>query len=324
MHVSSAKLIINPVAGGGSTRKQWPKVVRVLNTAKIPFDCDFSKGIGHAVELAKKAVTDGYCYLIAVGGDGTVNEVANGILSSPDPERVKLGIAKAGTSCGFARSLGSTPIQGVFPYKTGWVTIDVGLVEYSKGRQHMRRFFLNEASAGIGADVVNIRRHLPNNLGRGVNFGLYNIAAYGTLAFHRNKNVRITIDESVEDLRVCYIVMANGQYFADGMHIAPRAVLDDGFLNLVTIGNVTKSELLSIATKAYEGDHIGQAEVREREIKVVSIECRDRLFIEADGETLGECPAIFRVIPSALAVALLELDSVSGNNQEKCSARFTS
>jgi diacylglycerol kinase (ATP) len=321
MPISCAKIIINPVAGGGSIRKRWPRVCQFLSDAGIPFDCEFTKGVGHAIEIARQAVEAGYPYLIATGGDGTVNEVANGLLSSANHDETVLGIVKAGTSCGFIRSLGIAQRQAdphPFSFNQCKITVDAGMVEYSRDGQRLRRFFVNEASAGIGAVVVNVRRRLPNRLGRNMNYGFYNIAAYSTLAFYRNKNVSICLDEVIDNLRIWYAVVANGQYFADGMRIAPRAVLDDGLLNLVTIGNVTKTELLGIASKAYSGVHIERPDVTERKARVISIECEEQFFIEADGEILGECPASFQVVPSALTIALLDIDAV-GCKKEKLS-----
>jgi diacylglycerol kinase (ATP) len=318
MPISCAKVIINPAAGGGSIRKRWPQVCRLLSDAGIPFDCEFTKGVGHAIEIARQAAEAGYPYLIATGGDGTVNEVANGLLSSANPDETILGIVKAGTSCGFIRSLAgaqSQPDSHPFSFNQCKITIDVGMVEYSRDGQRLRRFFVNEASAGIGAAVVNVRKRLPNRLGRNMNYGFYNIAAYSTMAFYRNKNVKICVGEAVEDLRACYAVVANGQYFADGMRIAPHASLDDGLLNVVTIGNVSKTELLGIASKAYGGIHVEQPAVRERKASVISIECEEQFFVEADGEMLGECPASFQVMPSALTVALLDIDAIGCNHE---------
>src|SRR5512136_292309 len=101
-----AKVIVNPVAGGHSVRKQWPRIRKQLDDIGLSFDFEFTDGPGHAIELAKRATENGYPCLVVVGGDGSVNEVANGILSSTRSANIVLGILSAGSASSFARSLG--------------------------------------------------------------------------------------------------------------------------------------------------------------------------------------------------------------------------
>jgi len=311
MPMSHAKVIVNPVAGGGSIRRQWPRICSQLHELDLSFDYEFTKSTGHAIEIAKQALDAGYEYLIAVGGDGTVNEVANGILNSAHSDETVLGIISTGTACGFARSLGIRQNSaGSFSLlvSQGRTIIDACVVEYQNHRQQLRRFFVNEASIGFGAAVVNTWKRLPNCFGHTVNYKLRTTASYIALLTHQNKMVELRIDNENEGICACYLVVANGQYFADRMQIAPHATLDDGLMNLVTIGNVSKSELLRIVPTVYDGSHIGHPKIRERQARVIKVECADRLLIEADGEILGECPASFWVIPSALTVVVLEPD----------------
>ena len=307
MPMSYAKVIVNPVAGGGSIRRQWPRICSQLRNAGLSFDYEFTKSPGHAIEVAKQAINTGYSYLIAVGGDGTVNEVANGILNSAHSGNAVLGIISTGTACDFARSLGIA--QGHADLCSLLVnqeraSIDACAVEcWNQGRR-VQRFFVNEASLGFGAAVVNAWKRLPNCFGHTVNYKLRTIASYSALLPHRNKRIKLRIDGEVEDICAFYLVVANGQFFADGMRIAPHAMLNDGWLNLVTIGDVSKSELLRIVPTVYDGSHIGHPKIRERQAKAITVECDDRLLVEADGEILGECPASFWVIPSALTVVV--------------------
>jgi len=307
MPMSHAKVIVNPVAGGGSIRRQWPRICSQLRNAGLSFDYEFTRSTGHAIEIAKQAVDAGYQYLIAVGGDGIVNEVANGILNSAHSDDMVLGIISTGTACAFARSLGiQQDGTGSFSplVSQGRTIIDVCVVEYQNHGQQLHRFFVNEASIGFGAAVVNTWKHLPNCFGHTANDKLRATSSYVALITHRNKRVKLRIDNENEDICACYLVVANGQFFADGMRIAPHAMLNDGWLNLVTIGNVSKSELLRIVPTVYDGSHIRHPEIQERKARAVTVECNERLFVEADGEILGECPASFWVIPSALTVVV--------------------
>jgi diacylglycerol kinase (ATP) len=307
MRMSHAKLIINPIAGGGSIRKQWPRICSQLRDIGLSFDFEFTKKPGHAIEIAKKVIETDYRYLIAVGGDGTINEVANGLLRSNNSDEAILGIISTGTASCFGRSLGiaqdeTRSFSMLAKRKT--ISIDIGVVRYCDRGQSLQRFFLNEASIGFGAAIVNSWKRLPNRHGRAVNNKLRAIAGYSAILTHQNKRAKLSIDDEVEDICVCYVVVANGKYFADGMLISPHAIMDDGLLNLVILGDVSKSEMLRIVPTIYDGSHISHPGIQERKARMIAIECNDRLLVEADGEIIGECPASFRMIPSALSVAV--------------------
>ena len=129
-----AKVIVNPQAGSRSVGRQWPQINRQLQKAGLSFDHEFTQGSGHALDIASRAISSGYNYLIAVGGDGTVNEVANGILRSVKPLSIILGIVSAGTAHAFAFSLGfadSNRNNNDYSYLTRQrsVLIDIGVVK---------------------------------------------------------------------------------------------------------------------------------------------------------------------------------------------------
>ncbi|RJO63019.1 MAG: diacylglycerol kinase family lipid kinase [Dehalococcoidia bacterium] len=304
MTLSRAKVIINPVAGGGSIRRHWPHIYTHLRDTGLSFDYEFTRGPGHAIEIAKRAIDADYRYLIAAGGDGTINEVANGILRSTNSSDVTLGMFSTGTASSFARSLGITQDYASLLVNRKTISIDVGMVEcWNQGRR-LQRFFVNEASAGFGAAIVNAWSRLPKLFGHSINYRLRTITGYSALVAHRNRWIRLVVGNKHENFLGCYVVVANGQYFAGGMQIAPHARLDDGLLNLVTVGDVSKSELLRIVPTVYDGSHIGHPKIKERKVTVVTIESDERLLVEADGEILGEAPASFSVMPSALTVVV--------------------
>ncbi len=304
MTLSPAKVIINPVAGGGSIKRQWPEIYTRLRDVGLSFDYEFTRGPGHAIEIAKRATDGDYHYLIAVGGDGTVNEVANGILRSTNAGNTILGMISTGTAGSFARSLGIVQDYTSLLAKRKTISIDVGVVEcWSRGRR-LQRFFVNEASIGFGAAIVNAWSRLPKLFGHSINHKLRTITGYSALVAHRHRWIKLHAGNKFENFYGCYVVVANGQYFAGGMQIAPHAKLDDGLLNLVTIGDVSRSELLRIVPTVYDGSHIGHPKIREEKVTVVTIESDERLLVEADGEIIGEVPASFKVMPSALTVVV--------------------
>ena len=165
MSVPHAKVIINPVAGAYATRRKWPRISRHLVESGLSFDHQYTEGVGHATEIAREATGDGYHYLVAVGGDGTVNEVANGILSSAGASTAgastagastaTLGVVNTGTGSDFARSIGIPRHYGgaCSSLVNGQTSlIDVGVVQYQSQGQSLRRFFVN--AAGIGFDAA--------------------------------------------------------------------------------------------------------------------------------------------------------------------------
>jgi diacylglycerol kinase family enzyme len=230
--------------------------------------------------------------------------VANGILRSPNSSKAILGVISTGTASSFVRSLGIAQDYASLLVNRKTVSIDIGIVEcWSRGRR-LQRFFVNEASVGFGAAIVNAWSRLPKLFGHSINHKLRTITGYSALVAHRNRWIRLHTENNAENFHGCYVVVANGQYFAGGMQIAPDAKLDDGLLNLVTIGDVSKSELLRIVPAAYDGSHIGHPKIRMEKVKAVTIECAVRLLVEADGEIIGEAPASFSVMPSALTVVV--------------------
>jgi YegS/Rv2252/BmrU family lipid kinase len=273
----------------------------------LSFDYEFTKGTGHATELARRAVEIGYPCLVVVGGDGTVNEVANGILGSTRPSSTMLGILSAGSECSFAHSLGiAQDLVGACSLLIGnrRAVIDVGVVQYHRRGQLQQRFFVNVADVGFPSDVVDSWKRLPSRFGRRINHALRTIEGLRCLVTHRNKTIKLHVDNDVESILACTVVMANGQYFADGMQIAPHASMNDGLLDVLIVGDVSRYELLKIWPTLYKGSHIRHSKIEERTATTVMIESEEPLLVEADGVILGESPASFRIIPSALNIVV--------------------
>ncbi len=307
MPESYAKVIVNPVAGSLSVGREWPRICRQLREAGLSFDYEFTKHTGHAMEIARRSADGGYHCLIAVGGDGTVNEVANGLLCSTRSGDTILGIVSAGTANAFALSLGiDKDYVKALSLLTGQgrALIDVGVVQCWSQGQSIKRFFVNEASVGFSAEIVDAWKYLPTRFGHSLNLALRTIVSYKSLTTHRNQRLSLRVGNEVESSCCCAIVVANGRYLADGMQIAPHASLVDGILDVVVFGDVTKSELLKIRPMLYNGSHIRHAKIREEKTTNIAIESDEQLLVEADGDIIGEGPASFWVMPSALTVVV--------------------
>ena len=303
------KVIVNPEAGSCSVRGDWPRIIKELQKAGLSFDYEFTEGTGQAIEIASRAINSGYNYLVAVGGDGTVNEVANGILRSNNSLNVILGIVSAGTAHALSFSLdvaSNCKDIDAYSFLCGQrrALIDVGVVQCWNRGKLIERFFLNEASTGFSAEIVHAWESMPTRFGRSVNIALRTVVGYTSLANHRNKNVRLRIGNEVESIPICTLMVSNGRYCANKMLIAPHASFDDGLLNAIIVGNISKFKMLRIVPTLYKGSHIKYPEIREKMAEFIKIESDEHLLVEADGDILGECPASFWVKPLALTVVV--------------------
>ena len=304
MSIPHAKVIVNPVAGANSTRRKWPHISRLLKYVGLSFDYQYTEGVGHAIELAKTAAADGYRYVVAVGGDGTVNEIANGILHSNDASSMALGVISTGTGSDFARSIG-IPRHYVSACSaltsSRRVLIDVGVVEYKSKGQSLRRFFVNAAGIGFDAAAVETTERLPKYLGGTIP---YLVGLLRTLFGYQNKSVVLRIGDKVEAARILSVVVANGSYFGGGMHVAPEASLNDNLLDVVVIGDVGKFELLKALPMVYKGTHGTHPKVSMEKAANITVESSERVLVHADGELLGEGPASFWLMPAALSIVV--------------------
>jgi len=237
--------------------------------------------------------------VVAVGGDGTAHEVVNGLLRRSADVAPRLGFLQRGTGADLRRSVPSPrrPEEVAAWLTTNrWRPLDAGRLSTSTGR----RFFINVADAGIGAEVVQRAARGPGALGGTVNFlG----AAVVSLLRHRNASVRLRLDDGpVLQRRIRTIAVANGAYLGGGMRIAPHAQPNDGWFDVVTIGDVGRWLGIRSLPMLYRGTHgqLGQVEFgRARRVEIVS---DAPIGIEADGELAGATPAVFEIMPGALQV----------------------
>jgi diacylglycerol kinase (ATP) len=304
MSNNHAKVIVNPAAGSKATYRHWPHIQSLLRNGGLDFDFQYTEGTGHATELARAAASDGCRFLIAVGGDGTIHEVANGLLTATHVDTSVMGIVSTGTGNDFVRSVG-IPRDYIGACKRlmepGRTIIDVGLVTYQKNGQKQQRYFINSAGVGFDGEVAETTEQLPKGLGHSVPFVL---GLLKTLPAYRNKDIKLNIDGRIEARRMLSVIVSNGAYFGGGMKIAPEATPSDQQLDVITIGDVSKLELLKVFPRVYKGTHITHPLVKTAKAKKISIESPQRILLQADGELIGEGPVSFEIIPSALCLAV--------------------
>lgn len=298
------KLIVNPASCGGSTSRKWSKINQTLGEAGLRFDHEFTQSKGHATELAREAVHNGYNLVVAVGGDGTLNEVANGILDSGKAYEVSMGIIDSGTGSGFAHSIGipgdyrQACLRLVSPKKT-W--IDVGIAEYYCKGQKAKRYFIDAASLGFDGQVVKKVGKSPK-LFRGTT--PYLLAILHSWFVYQNKGVRLRIDDAKENMQICNLIIANGRFLNKWMPVAPEGNFSDGLLEVIVCEDIGKFELVRILPRLYSGGDIEHPKIKMHKAKEIAVHSSDDLLVQAEGELLGEAPANFRVLPDALSVVV--------------------
>lgn len=305
-------IIVNPRSASGATRDNWSSIASDLRTHFGPFQVAFTKGPSDGIDLARRSAEEGRRLIIACGGDGTINEIANGIIESGTD--CELGIFPSGTGGDFRRTL-CIPTElreaaGTLRYGRT-EAIDVGKITYlnHKGESESR-YFLNVSSFGLAASIIErvkgstSLKWLPLDTVRGrASFAFSTLQEVAGLA---TTNVRVKLDDGDEHpLSTVNFCIANARYFGGGMMIAPDAKIADGFLDVINIGDINTAKILLNAYTLYRGSHLSLKEVKDtlaRRIEARPLNDGDEVHIEVDGELLGRLPAVYEVVPKALKV----------------------
>ncbi len=306
-------VIVNPKSAAGSTQGRWAELASDLRAHFGPFQVAFTKQAGDGVTLAKHGVETGRKFIIACGGDGTISEVANGILETG--EDVELGVLPSGTGGDFRRTLGmsTSAREAAKGLRTGETRlIDVGKVTFSNHQDlEATRFFLNVASFGLSASIIERVKTktslnwLPLYAIRGkANFALSALQEVFGLDF---TTVLVKLDDGAEtSLNTINFCICNSRFFGGGMKIAPDAKINDGFLDVINIGDIKTAKILLNGYSLYRGTHLNLDEVKStlaRRIEIKPIDDKE-VHIETDGELPGKLPAVFEIVPDALKIRI--------------------
>ncbi|HEX8458830.1 MAG TPA: diacylglycerol kinase family protein [Pyrinomonadaceae bacterium] len=305
-------VIVNPASAGGATGRAWPGLASDLSTHFGAFACAFTERAGDAALIARREAAAGRSLIVACGGDGTISEVANGVLeSSADAE---LGILPSGTGGDFRRTLDipTRARDAAAALRTGRSRrVDVGRVEFqTRGGARAARYFLNVASCGMGGEVI---RRVEENSGGWLasasrrvagGGGAYALASLQAAVSFARPTLRLQLDERPEfRLAVANLCIANGRYFGGGMKIAPEAKLDDALFDVVAVGDLDTLKMLTNVYRLYLGTHLGMREVAHthaRRLRVSADGEDEQVLLEIDGELAGTLPATFELLPRRL------------------------
>jgi YegS/Rv2252/BmrU family lipid kinase len=300
------KFIVNPSSANGSTERLWDRLQKILRKDFDKIDFAFTAAPNHATVLTRQALHEGYEMIVAVGGDGTINEIVNGFFESGaliNPHAV-LGLVPRGTGCDFIKTIGISKDAAAASHILCGRAVkkcDVGHFTCSDNRgSGLERYFINIADFGIGGETVERVNRTTKAFGGFTSF-LY--GAVATLLTYRSKKVKVQVDETyLDEIFINNIVVANGQYFGGGMRIAPNAVIDDGFFDILIIRHMGRLESLSSIPKLYKGTHVNHPNVKYIRGKTLVAESPDVVLLDVEGEQIGRLPARFDIIPSAIKV----------------------
>ena len=303
-----AAAILNPRAAGGRAAKLWPKISEVLEQRLGTVKPLFTERPDHATELTRQALAQGYDLIIAVGGDGTANEVANGFLNDDEPinPNAKVGFIPVGTGGDLQRTLGisSDVDEAAETIATGvpW-PIDLGKATLvSHEGKPLSRYFVNLLSFGMGGDVsVRAKKNVFSGLSGKLAFLYATVAVFLT---YRGKKVRVVLDGNPlsKELLVTNIAIGNGRYHGGGMQPCPRAVMDDGLLEVTTIRRLGMFEFIRDLPVLYSDDVYQHPKVDHFRATRIRAESDEITRIEVDGEGLGRLPLEITVLPRILTV----------------------
>lgn len=273
-----------------------------MHDAGIAFDVERTQAAHDGEQIARHAVLAGGRRLLVAGGDGSVHDVVNGIMSAGELHReATLAVAPLGTGNDWARSLGmdlAPPELATSIRAARTISHDVGVIDFPHAVPLRRRWFVNVAGAGYDAYVLRrLPHHVPSRLA-------YLRAALAGLLRYRAPRFTISMDGRVIDRRLLLAFVANAQACGNGMQVAPVARVDDGLLDLVTIDDVGILRALLKIAKLYRGTILGDPVAHHLRTARLRIEADPPAEVEAEGQIVGSTPAEFSILPGALRVVV--------------------
>lgn len=299
-------IIVNPRSANGSTGRQWQAIERRLRARLgASFDVAFTQRPAHATAIAREAAAR-YSRVVAMGGDGTVNEVVNGLITDDRPLRpdLALGVIPRGTGCDFVRTLGIPhDLEGAAARLAAGAVreVDVAKVRYrSPDGQDATHYFINEASIGLGAVICDQVNRASKILGGRFSFMR---AILTTSMTYRSQPISLSLDDQPARRRVLMnIWVANGRYSGGGIRSAPRAHLDDGLLDVVQVGDPGFIQKLLSTPKLRSGAFVELPHVTYSTARRVEANAETTVHFETEGEVIGALPATFEIIGERLKV----------------------
>lgn len=304
-------VILNPVAGGGRLKRDWPRMAAALRRHFGDIELRQTQVGGDAERLALDFAADGFGLVIAAGGDGTASEVADGLLQAADEGcgTAELALIPCGTGIDFARGLGLPHDIDALVARIAEAKgrkIDAGRISYVDDHGALAsRHFINIASLGLSG-ATDRAVNADRRKGRVSAKALFYWRTVAEFMRYRFQHVRISIDDGEPvEARMALVAVANGRFFGGGMMVAPDAVLDDGQFEVVILRAAGKLGLIRDIRLVYGGQHRNHPAItilRGRKVTVEPMSDDDAALVDIDGESPGRIPAMFEMLPGALTL----------------------
>lgn len=301
-------VIVNPNAGRRKGEKDWPGISRLLDEAGFEYHTEFTERRNHAIKITEDHIAGGYRRIIVVGGDGTLNEVVNGVFGQQvvPTDAVTIGMIMLGTGNDWGRmyNIKTKYHKAVKILKKERIFIqDAGKVTYHEGNEQKSRYFVNIAGMGYDALVAEMTNRLKDKGGGGPLSYLANL--FKGLFRYKQAQMEIHIDgEHAFQGRVFSMSVGICKYNGGGMMQLPHAVADDGILDMTVFYNATKMDVVKNIKKLYDGSFLELPIVKTftaTKVSVISSPPRN-VYLEADGESLGHSPFHFEIIPKSVKI----------------------
>lgn len=295
--------IINPHAGNGKGKKDWPLIESCLRKENIDYGFVFSEKKYHTIELTAAAVNQGCKTIIAVGGDGTLNEIANGIMKNKNSSNVVAGMIPVGSGNDWCRMFGIPAVysEAIKIIKNKKIfTQDVGFVKCKNSGESIERYFVNMAGLGFDARVVN-KTNRQKDKGKSGKL-MYLLNLFTSLFSYKVVEAEISVDDKIVKTKLFSMNVGICKYSGGGMMQVPNAIADDGLFDVTVINKIGKFDVMRNVKNLYDGTFIWHPNVDTfRGIKI-TVTAIPIVSVEVDGESLGHSPLEFSIIPRTLKI----------------------
>ncbi len=302
--------VVNPRSGNGRTGRRWLEINAKIAQALSGTAHAFTQRPMDAATLTARALKEGYQCIVAVGGDGTINEVVNGFFEDRKPlvPGACLGVIPQGTGGDFRRTFGwdldlKAAVDRVAAEPT--LPLDIGVLDYlTEAGKPGVRYFANVCSFGISGLVDREVNRSSKMLGGKVSFAIASIKAF---LKYRDRPVRFSVDGGKPEMvSITTLSVANGRYFGGGMCVAPEAVPSDGFLDVTIWSGFGLSDFVLKSKALYSGSHTRLPGTRCLRCRTLEAESEQEVFLDADGEPVGKLPCKMSLISGAIQLKMGE------------------
>lgn len=296
--------VVNPKSAGGTTGRRWGELVATIARTLSDFGVEFTRGEMDAMHITRKAIKVGYECIVAVGGDGTINEVVNGFFEDGKVinSQAALGVLPRGTGGDFRKTFDwdLNSDEAIERLKTPDTRpFDVGLLEFlGHDGTTKQRYFANICSFGVSGLVDQEVNRTSKALGGTVSFMLGSLKA---LTKYKDQPVQVSFDDAApETLHITTLAIANGKYFGGGMKVAPEADVSDGIFDVTVWSGYGLSDFVIRSKGVYSGSHVNWKGTRLLRAKKVHATSDEKVLLDCDGEQPGTLPCTMTILPSAI------------------------